>query len=77
MFTVYILFSHLLDKYYVGSCSDFERRFHQHNTGQSRYTRAGTPWILVMKIEVDSRKEAINLEHKIKKRGIQRFLEET
>jgi putative endonuclease len=76
MFTVYILFSYSLNKFYVGSCSNFERRFHEHNSGQSKYTRAGMPWVLVIKFDVSSRKEAMTLERKIKKRGIQRFLDQ-
>jgi hypothetical protein len=39
-------------------------------------TRVGMPWVLVIKFDVSSRKEAMTLERKIKKRGIQRFLDQ-
>ena len=74
MYTVYILFSERLDKYYVGSCVDFSRRLYQHNTGQSRFTRGGVPWSIITKIILPTRAEALVLEYKIKKRGIRRFL---
>jgi len=76
MFHVYILYSHSLQKFYVGSCSDFERRFHEHNTAQSRFTKAGVPWILVIKFLTPTRIDALALEKKIKRRGAQRFLED-
>jgi putative endonuclease len=74
MYTVYILFSRKLDKYYVGSCADLQRRLYQHNAGQSRFTRSGIPWSIIKKIILPTRAEALQLEHKIKKRGIRRFL---
>jgi putative endonuclease len=76
MFVVYILFSETIKKYYVGSCGDFERRFHEHNSGQSDFTRPGVPWKLVLTIELPTRSKATQLERKIKKRGIQRYLDE-
>jgi putative endonuclease len=76
MYTVYVLFSQKLNKYYVGSCVDFQRRLYQHNTGQSRFTRTGLPWSVIIKIHLPTRIEALALERKIKKRGIRRFLVE-
>ncbi|MBK8483141.1 MAG: GIY-YIG nuclease family protein [Saprospiraceae bacterium] len=74
MYTVYILFSEALKKYYVGSTQHFIIRFEEHNRGKSNFTSTGIPWILVKKIEVNSRAEALRLETKIKKRGIERYL---
>jgi putative endonuclease len=42
----YILFSEKLNKYYVGACTDMERRLHEHNIGQSKFTKLGMPWVL-------------------------------
>jgi putative endonuclease len=75
-YVVYILFSDILRKYYVGSTENFERRISQHNTGRGNFTSKGMPWTLVKLIECDSRTEAVGLERKIKKRGIERFLED-
>jgi putative endonuclease len=76
MFAVYILFSEKIKKYYVGSCADFDRRFHEHNSGQSDFTRSGVPWKLIVTIELPTRAEATRLEQKIKKRGIKRYLDQ-
>ena len=71
---VYILKSESLNKYYCGQTKDFEARIKRHNEGHEKYTKSGVPWILVHKIVVKNRSEAIVLERKIKKRGIRRFL---
>lgn len=42
----YILFSSKLNKYYIGACSDLERRLYEHNIGHSKFTSTGVPWIL-------------------------------
>ena len=44
MATVYILFSERLNKYYVGSTTNIERRIIEHNTGLSTFTKSGMPW---------------------------------
>ncbi|WP_298238180.1 hypothetical protein [uncultured Algibacter sp.] len=38
-------------------------------------TKHGLPWELILKIEVLSRREALILEKKIKKRGAKRYLD--
>jgi putative endonuclease len=43
---LYIIFSEKLDKYYVGSCINMERRLYEHNIGHSTYTSRGTPWTI-------------------------------
>jgi putative endonuclease len=72
---VYILYSDSLGKYYVGSTNDIERRLMEHNYGHSKFTKTGKPWKLIKAIECATHQEAVNLEIKIKKRGIKRFLE--
>jgi putative endonuclease len=73
-FKVYILWSESLQKFYVGSTNNLEDRIYRHNTGQGRFTVKGMPWKLVLNINCENRKEAVQLEGKIKKRGIRRFL---
>lgn len=72
---VYILWSEKLNKFYVGSTQDIVNRLKEHNNGEGSFTSKGIPWILKWSLEVASRSEAVNLENKIKKRGIKRFLE--
>jgi len=71
---VYILKSESTNKYYCGQTMDFDARIKRHNEGHEKYTKSGVPWLLVHKIKVRDRSEAIVLERKIKKRGIKRFL---
>ena len=74
MYFVYIIYSPTLGKFYVGSTNDLENRFYRHNSKQEKFTRKGTPWKLVWNKQYESRKEAVILEVKIKKRGITRFM---
>ena len=41
---VYILYSKSLDKYYVGSTIDFERRFHEHTHYTKHFTAMARDW---------------------------------
>ncbi|MFT3947762.1 MAG: GIY-YIG nuclease family protein [Agriterribacter sp.] len=76
MYFVYILYSRSIDKYYVGSSEDVERRIVEHNMGKGNFTSKGIPWIVVITFECESRTEAVRLELKIKKRGIKRYLQD-
>ena len=74
MFFVYIIYSTSLRKNYVGHTDNFERRFVEHNTGQTIFSAKGKPWTFIYKIEKSTRSEAMKLELRIKKRGIRRYL---
>jgi putative endonuclease len=76
MFYVYVLFSEKLNKYYVGSTNDIQKRLVQHNAGKTSFTSRGIPWIIIISMEFNSRAEAVQLELKIKKRGINRYLQD-
>ena len=43
----YILFSEKLNKFYIGACTNIERRFYEHNIGHSKFTSLGIPWKIV------------------------------
>ncbi|QCX39920.1 GIY-YIG nuclease family protein [Aureibaculum algae] len=75
-FEVYIIFSSLWNRFYIGQTNNFEERIIRHNKGQVKSTKNGIPLELVDKFEVSSRTEAVTLERKIKKRGAKRFLED-
>ena len=75
MFTVYILYSKKLGKFYVGYTSDIEIRLEQHNNAISKFSKGGIPWQLIYSIKIEDKKEAILLERKIKKNGAKRYLE--
>jgi len=76
MVYVYILYSHSLGKFYVGSTDNVERRIDQHNSGRSNFTSKGIPWKLTARVKCKSRSKAMGLEIQIKKRGIKRYLQD-
>ena len=69
MFYVYILYSKIFDKYYVGHTNNPEQRLISHNTSEKNtYTSKYRPWIMVKLIEVPAgRGEAMKVEKFIKK----------
>ena len=64
---VYFLYSKKIDKYYVGACTDLDRRLYEHNLGHSKFTSTGIPWELVFKEEWQDLGLAKQRELKIKK----------
>ena len=75
-FVVYILYSNSLGRYYVGQTQEINDRILQHNSGKGNYTSKGIPWESIHTFECKNRSEAVQLELKIKKRGIQRYLQD-
>ncbi len=67
-YSVYILYSVKLDKYYTGSCADICIRLTQHNAGRNISTSAGRPWILKYREEYAERSLAVKREYAIKKK---------
>jgi putative endonuclease len=73
---VYILYSNSINKYYVGHTDDLERRLHEHNTGQTRYTSSrGNRWTLVYQEAYDSRALAMKREREIKAQKSRKYIE--
>ena len=74
MFTVYILFSKQLQKYYVGySSKNAQERLKEHLCNHKGFTAKAKDWNIIYKIEMNSKSETLILERKIKKRGAKRF----
>ena len=73
---VYILESLSTGRYYVGQTYDLPKRLSEHNGLLAGHTRKEQPWKVVWTLEVGTRKEAMNLEKKIKRRGAKRFLQD-
>ena len=71
----YILFSAKLNKYYVGACTDMERRLYEHNIGHSTFISMGMPWILKFTREFDTLQMAKEFELKIKKMKSRKYIE--
>ena len=76
MFTLYILHSKSIDRYYVGYTNNLNRRLSEHNRIKGKYTDAGIPWILVYSESFILRKDAMNREKFIKSRKSKKFITE-
>ena len=72
---LYILFSNKINKYYVGSTNDLERRLYEHNIGHSVFTKTGIPWTLVFSKPFDTLENARQEERRIKKCKSRRYIE--
>jgi putative endonuclease len=66
MFYVYLLESISTGKYYIGQTEKLESRLQKHNKGYVRSTRHFAPWKIVGYKKVETRKEAMRLESKLK-----------
>jgi putative endonuclease len=75
-FVVYILQSQKTLKFYCGQTDDLEQRLSRHNGAEVKSTKHGAPWYVIAVVPCASRAESMELELKIKKRGIQRWLNE-
>jgi putative endonuclease len=78
-FYVYILQSQTNGRFYCGYSDDPERRLRQHNDPNYRLSRTTKviqgPWEIVWLTKCETRSDAMGLEKRVKKRGIERFLE--
>ena len=72
----YILRSKTTGKYYCGQTNNLSERMIRHNSGRNKYTKHGIPWEFISSFKFSSRGEAVALESKIKKRGIERYLKD-
>jgi putative endonuclease len=66
MYTVYMLYSKKLNKYYTGETQDLSNRLLEHNAGETKSLMGGIPWELVWSATVATRTEAVQLELKTK-----------
>ena len=71
----YILFSEKLNKYYIGSTADMDRRLIDHNRGKEKFTSTGCPWMLVYQEIFGELADARKREFYIKKQKSRRFIE--
>ncbi len=64
--TVYVLYSDLWDKYYIGQTDNITSRLIRHNSGFVKSTAPYRPWILKCLIMKENRSDAVILEKKLK-----------
>ncbi|MFN0188451.1 MAG: GIY-YIG nuclease family protein [Bacteroidia bacterium] len=66
MFYVYIIYSKLIDQYYIGSTANLIDRLYRHRNSGSKSTKKVKDWELLYSKEFESRKLAVQAEMKIK-----------
>ncbi|MFD2567201.1 GIY-YIG nuclease family protein [Pseudotenacibaculum haliotis] len=65
---VYILFSKKLNRFYTGQTSNFEQRMEFHKSAENtKFTGKADDWQLFLKINCQSKKQALAIETHIKK----------
>ena len=74
-YSVYIIFSAKLDRYYVGYTEDIEVRLQQHNQGISDYTSVAQDWVLLYSEKFDIRQCAKSREMEIKRKKSRKYIE--
>ena len=69
MACVYVLYSRLIDRHYIGSTEDPEERLKKHLTGYypKGYTTKASDWEIFMLINCSSRTQARSIEAHIKR----------
>ena len=77
MYYIYILYSSVSDKFYVGYSTDPQRRLIEHNTKPfNTYTSKHRPWMLKACFECSKdEKETMRIERFIKKQKSRKLLE--
>ncbi|UMY66122.1 MULTISPECIES: GIY-YIG nuclease family protein [unclassified Flavobacterium] len=67
MYTVYILFSEKLNRFYIGATSDFDTRWHYHQLAENhKFTHKASDWTLFLSIECATKTQAFAVEKHIK-----------
>lgn len=76
MYFVYIIYSTSLDKFYVGTTDNVERRLIEHNSKEylNSFTCKGVPWVLKLSYLCDSSEKAYKLERFIKRMKSRKFI---
>ena len=75
MFYVYILYSKIIDKYYIGSCQNIQDRLNDHLNSRSKYTKIAKDWELKHSEAYPTRSEAYQREMKVKKMKSRKYIE--
>ena len=73
---VYIIYSTKVNKFYVGACTNLERRLYEHNIGHSTFTSTGIPWELKYTEQYESLPDAKKREKEIKNKKSRIYIEQ-
>jgi len=67
MYSVYIIYSQKIDRYYIGFSSNVQDRLLKHNRNSKGFSNVGKPWILVYQESFENKKDAMARESQLKK----------
>jgi putative endonuclease len=76
-YSVYILYSTKLDRFYIGTTDDVPNRLLEHNNlhYKNAFTSRGVPWVLYLSIDELSSEKAYFIEQHIKKMKSKKYIE--
>ena len=74
-FYVYIIFSRVIDKFYIGYTSDIHKRLEEHNSGVSTFTSKARDWEIKYFEFFPSRQAALKREQEIKSKKSRKYIE--
>jgi putative endonuclease len=66
MYIAYIIKSLKVNRYYIGSTENIERRLLYHNFGKVESTKAYKPWMVVYTERFETKSDALKREKQIK-----------
>jgi putative endonuclease len=75
VFYLYILYSKQVDRFYVGSTDDLQKRLQSHLAGISKYTAIAGDWVIVYSESFATRQEASKRELEVKKKKSRKYIE--
>ena len=75
IFYVYILYSSILDQYYIGHTENLQDRIFRHNNSGSKSTKKANDWEMKYTEAFESRSAAMQRELDIKKRKSRNYIE--
>ena len=78
MATVYILYSPIINKYYIGSCVNLSERLIEHQTRKYKdsFTAKSNDWILFYCLDNLDYKKARSIEKHIKRMKSRKYIED-
>src|SRR5438067_1097623 len=75
MFTVYIIYSNRINRYYVGYSADIQKRLAEHNTSISDFTAKTNDWQLKYTEIFSIRQPVINIKSEINNKKSRKYIE--
>ena len=66
MYSVYVIYSKIFDRIYIGMTKNIQNRLLEHNAGQNKSTKAFLPWEMIHFENLETRMLARQKELKLK-----------